>query len=59
MSLSDVDSIAASIRREEHAVQRGAQLRAAYDRRFCRHGTYVGNPYGADYLCGACEDGED
>ena len=26
---------------------------------FCRHGTYVGTPHGADHLCGACEDGAD
>lgn len=24
----------------------------------CIHGTFIGNPYGADYLCGACESGE-
>lgn len=24
---------------------------------YCKHGTYIGNPYGADYLCGYCEDG--
>lgn len=23
----------------------------------CKHGTYIGDPYGADYLCGYCEDG--
>lgn len=23
----------------------------------CRHGTYVGDAYGPDYLCGACEEG--
>ncbi len=22
---------------------------------YCKHGTYVGDPYGPDYLCGACE----
>lgn len=22
---------------------------------YCKHGTYVGDAYGADYLCGACE----
>lgn len=22
---------------------------------YCVHGTYVGDPYGADYLCGLCE----
>ena len=24
----------------------------------CRHGNYVGTPGGADYICGACEDGD-
>ena len=23
----------------------------------CKHGTYVGDAYGPDYICGACEDG--
>ena len=24
----------------------------------CKHGTFIGNPYGGDYLCGGCENGE-
>lgn len=24
---------------------------------YCKHGTYVGDPYGPDYMCGPCEDG--
>ncbi len=24
----------------------------------CRHGTYIGDSGGPDYLCGKCEDGE-
>lgn len=24
----------------------------------CKHGTYIGDPYGADYLCQWCENGE-
>ena len=24
---------------------------------YCVHGTFLGNPYGADYMCGWCEDG--
>lgn len=24
----------------------------------CRHGQYIGDPGGPDYLCGRCEDGE-
>lgn len=23
----------------------------------CEHGTFIGNPYGGDYLCHWCEDG--
>lgn len=23
---------------------------------YCKHGTYVGDPYGPDYMCGMCED---
>lgn len=22
---------------------------------YCKHGTYIGDPYGPDYLCGRCE----
>lgn len=25
----------------------------------CKHGTFIGNPYGADYMCGRCEMGDD
>lgn len=25
---------------------------------YCKHGTFIGNPYGGDYLCGWCESGE-
>ncbi len=24
---------------------------------YCKHGTNIGNPYGADLMCGFCEDG--
>lgn len=24
---------------------------------YCVHGTYIGDPYGGDFLCWACEDG--
>lgn len=24
---------------------------------YCIHGTFTGNPHGADYMCGWCEDG--
>lgn len=27
------------------------------DTNYCVHGTFIGNPYGADYLCGWCEEG--
>lgn len=25
---------------------------------YCKHGTFVGNPYGGDYMCHWCELGE-
>ncbi len=25
---------------------------------YCKHGTYVGHPWGPDYLCGMCENGD-
>lgn len=25
---------------------------------YCKHGTYIGDAWGADYLCGRCEMGE-
>jgi hypothetical protein len=27
------------------------------ERSYCRHGIFVGDPYGPDYMCGWCEDG--
>ena len=24
---------------------------------YCKHGTYIGDPYGPDYICGYCEEG--
>lgn len=27
------------------------------DRYYCEHGTFIGNPFGGDYMCGWCEDG--
>lgn len=24
---------------------------------YCKHGTYIGDPYGPDHLCGYCESG--
>ena len=27
------------------------------DSRYCAHGTYIGDPYGPDYLCHYCEAG--
>jgi predicted alpha/beta hydrolase len=41
------------------AVQHGVLTQKEIDRRYCRHGTYVGDPFGPDYLCGACEMGDD
>lgn len=31
--------------------------RTDYNVSYCKHGTNLGTPYGADYLCGYCEDG--
>jgi len=25
---------------------------------YCKHGVYIGDRYGPDYLCGRCEGGE-
>lgn len=25
---------------------------------YCKHGTFIGNPYGGDYLCHWCELGD-
>lgn len=30
-----------------------------HDENYCRHGNFIGNPYGADYMCGWCESGEE
>ena len=27
------------------------------DSNYCRHGSYIGDPYGPDYMCHACEMG--
>lgn len=29
----------------------------ATDNNYCIHGQYIGTPWGADYICGYCEDG--
>lgn len=28
-------------------------------RNYCRHGTFIGDPYGADLMCYWCETGEE
>lgn len=33
------------------------QYYASQGRYYCKHGVYIGSPGGADYMCGACEDG--
>lgn len=30
-----------------------------YGGNYCKHGTYIGTPGGADFMCGACEAGEE
>jgi hypothetical protein len=37
--------------------EREDRERAAHRASYCRHGNYIGNPYGADYMCGQCESG--
>jgi hypothetical protein len=27
----------------------------AVKRQYCRHGVFIGDPFGPDYLCSACE----
>lgn len=44
-------------------VKRAKEYRQQYYSRkgwqeYCVHGVYIGTPYGADYMCGKCEDGE-
>src|SRR5690606_40811521 len=29
------------------------------DHMYCKHGNYIGTPYGADYMCHWCEMGEE
>ena len=36
----------------------GAQILVKYGPHYCRHGVFVGDPYGADYMCGYCENGD-
>lgn len=43
-----VASYEARERREEEARRR----------QYCKHGTFIGDPYGPDYMCGKCEDGQ-
>lgn len=36
----------------EQQIERERRYQASL---YCKHGTFVGDAYGADYLCGACE----
>ena len=38
--------------------ERQERDRRARARQYCKHGTFIGDPFGADYLCGSCESGE-
>lgn len=40
------------VARAEAREAREAEYQASL---YCQHGTYIGDPYGPDYLCGACE----
>lgn len=50
-------------RNEDYYAEREANYRLPVRERsfdwqsYCRHGSYIGDPYGGDYLCGACEEG--
>jgi len=35
------------------------QLARIIPRNYCRHGNFVGDPWGPDYMCGFCENGDD
>lgn len=41
--------------RAEMRIRREIEAEA---RRYCRHGNFVGDPYGPDYLCPQCEYGD-
>jgi hypothetical protein len=43
---------AAYAERCEARIQREIEAEA---RQYCKHGTFVGDPYGPDYICGQCE----
>lgn len=36
----------------EALMERGRKHEASL---YCKHGTYIGDPFGPDYLCGRCE----
>ena len=38
---------------------KNCKLARIIPRNHCRHGKFVGDPYGPDYMCGWCEDGDD
>lgn len=38
---------------------KNCRLAVLRQRNYCRHGNFVGDPYGPDYMCGWCEDGYD
>ena len=38
--------------------ERQERDRRARARQYCKHGTFIGDPFGADYLCNSCESGE-
>lgn len=46
-------------RDEEYAEAKEHAYRTHTNLLTCRHGTFIGDPYGADYMCGLCESGED
>lgn len=42
---------------EDAELQAFPELRSSSN--YCRHGTYIGTPWGGDFMCGLCESGEE
>ena len=43
-------------KRCERQVQINVRYFGTPSSHYCRHGNYIGDPYGADYICGRCEN---
>lgn len=48
------------VRREkQHRLEYRERRRKEGWLEYCVHGVYIGTPFGPDYMCGKCEDGND